>query len=119
MENKFPLFSRHETEPYVRTTATNCDHDATTETPTAATATTSPGADENDDDPDDEHEYVNTETDNNIESKKSHIYDIYINNNKNNFCSSNKIQEQIKALYLNITQILVDLNIFEQSMIWK
>ena len=34
------------------------------ETPTAETA------DENDDDPDDEHEYVNTETDENIESKR-------------------------------------------------
>ena len=61
--------------PYVRTVATNGDHDATAETPTAATATTASGADENDDDTDDEHEYVNTETDNNIESKRSHSYD--------------------------------------------
>ena len=76
MEHKFSLTSCHEPEPYVRTTATNGDHDATGETQIAATATTGPGADENDDDPDDEHEYVNTETDNNIESKKSHSYDI-------------------------------------------
>ena len=75
MERKFSLTSRHEPEPYVRTTATNGDHYATTETPTEGTATTAPGADENDDDPDDEHEYVNTETDNNIESKKSRSYD--------------------------------------------
>ena len=46
------LTSRHEPEPYVRTTATNGDHDATAETQTAATVTTAPGADENDDDPD-------------------------------------------------------------------
>ena len=39
-------------------------------------ATTAPGADEIDDDPDAEHEYVNTETDNNIESKKNYSYDI-------------------------------------------
>ena len=45
----------------------------TAETPTAKTA---PGGDENDDDPDDDHEYVSKETDNNIESKKSHSYDI-------------------------------------------
>ena len=70
MEHKFSLTSRHEPEPYVRTTATNGDHDALAETPTAETATTASGADENDDDPDDEHEYVNTETDKNIESKK-------------------------------------------------
>ena len=76
MEHKFSLTFRHEPEPYVRTTATNGEHHATTETPTAETATTAPGADENDDNPDDEHEYVNTETDNNIESKKSHSYDI-------------------------------------------
>ena len=76
MEHKFPLTFRHEREPYVRTTATNGDHDATAETPTAATVTTAPGADKNDDDPDDEHEYVKTETDNNIESKKSHTYDM-------------------------------------------
>ena len=42
----------HEPEPYIRTTATNGDYDATAETPTAATATTARGADENDDDPD-------------------------------------------------------------------
>ena len=36
--------------------------------------TTAPGADENDDDPDDKHEFVNTETDKNIESEKSHSY---------------------------------------------
>ena len=77
MEHKFSLTSRHEPEPYVRTTATNGDHDATAETPTAATATTAPGADKDGDDPNDEHEYLNTETDNNIESKKSHSYDIY------------------------------------------
>ena len=71
MEHKFSLTSRHEPEPYVRNTATNGDHDETSETPTTA-----PGADENNDDPNDEHEYVNTETDNNIESKKSHSYDI-------------------------------------------
>ena len=76
MEHKFSLTSRHEPKPYVRTTATNGDHNATAETQTAATTRTAPGADENDDDPDDEHEYVNTETDNNIESKKSHSYDI-------------------------------------------
>ena len=35
-------------------------------------------ADENDDDPDYEHKYVNKETDNNIESKNSHCYNIYI-----------------------------------------
>ena len=63
MEHKFSLTSRHEPEPYVRTTATNGDHDALAETPTAETATTASGADENDDDPDDEHEYVNNETD--------------------------------------------------------
>ena len=57
VEHKFSLTSRHEPEPYIRTTATNGDHDATTETPTAATATTAPGADESDDDPDDEQEY--------------------------------------------------------------
>ena len=44
-----PLWTDHEPELYVRTTATNGDY----ETPTAATATTAPGADENDDDPDD------------------------------------------------------------------
>ena len=70
MEHKFSLTSRHEPEPYVRTTATNGDHDALAETPTAETATTASGADENDDNPEDEHEYVNTETDKNIESKK-------------------------------------------------
>ena len=53
--NKISLTSRHEPEPYVRTTATNGDHDATTETPTAETATTASGADENDDVPDDEN----------------------------------------------------------------
>ena len=68
MEQQFSLTSRHEPEPYVKTTATNGDHDATAETPTETTA---PGADEND-----EHEYVNTETDNNIESKKSNSCDI-------------------------------------------
>ena len=52
MEHKFSPTSRHEPEPYIRTTATNGYYDATAETPTAATATTSPGADENDDDPD-------------------------------------------------------------------
>ena len=71
MEHKFSLTSRHEPEPYGRSTATYGDHDAT-----AATATTAPGADENDDDPDDKHEYVNTETYNIIESKKIHSYDI-------------------------------------------
>ena len=76
MEHKFSLAPRHEPEPYVRTTATNGDHDATAETPTAATATTASGAEENDNEPDDEHEYVKTETDNNIESKISHSYDI-------------------------------------------
>ena len=72
-KHKLCLTLRHEPEPYVRTTATNGDHDATAETPTAKTA---PGADTNDDDPDDELEYVNTETDNNIETKKRHSYDI-------------------------------------------
>ena len=38
----FPHF-RHEPEPYVRTSATNGDYDATAETLTAATATTAPG----------------------------------------------------------------------------
>ena len=71
MEHKYALTSCHETEPYIRTTATHGDHDAA-----AATATTAPGAYENDDDADDEHEYVNTETNNNIESKKSHSYDL-------------------------------------------
>ena len=74
MEHKFSLTSGHEPEPYVRTTATNGDHDALAGTPSAET--TASGADENDDDPDDEHEYVNTETDNNIESKKIYSYDI-------------------------------------------
>ena len=78
MEHKFSLTSRHEL--YVRTTATNGDHDALSETPTAETATTASGADENADNPDDEHEYVNTETDHNIESKKSHSY--YIDKKK-------------------------------------
>ena len=76
VEHKLSLTSRHEPEPYVRTTATNVDHDPTAETPTAPTATTAPGTDENDSDPDDEHDFFNTETDNDIESKKSHSYDI-------------------------------------------
>ena len=76
MEHKFSPTSRHEPEPYIRTTATNGDYDATAETPTAATATTAPGEDKNDDDPYDKYEYVNTETDSNIESKKSNSYDI-------------------------------------------
>ena len=67
VEHNFPLNSRHEPDPYVRTTAKNGDHEATAETPTA---TSTPGADDNDDDPDDEHEHVNTETDNNVQSKK-------------------------------------------------
>ena len=75
-EHKFSLASRHELKPYIRTTAKNGDHDETAETQTAATSTTQPGADRNDDDPDDGHEYVNTETHKNIESKKSHSYDI-------------------------------------------
>ena len=50
-EHKFSLTYRHEPEPYVRTTATNGDHDATAETPTTA-----PGVDENDDDSDEAHE---------------------------------------------------------------
>ena len=70
MEHKFSLTSGHEPETYVRTTATNGDHDALSETPTAETATTASGADENADDPDDEHECWNTETDKNIELKK-------------------------------------------------
>ena len=74
MEHKFSLTSRHEPEFYVRTTATNGDHDTTSETLTAAT--TPSAADKNDGDPDDEHEYVNTETNKNIESKNSHSYDI-------------------------------------------
>ena len=74
VEHNFSLTSRHDPEPDVRNTAKNGDHDATKETPTTATAAL--GADDNSDDPDDEHEYVNTETDNNIESKKSHCYDI-------------------------------------------
>ena len=53
MEHKFSPSSRHEPEPYVRTTATKGVFDATAETPTAATETTAPGADENNDDPDD------------------------------------------------------------------
>ena len=52
VEHRFLPTSRHEPEPYIRTTATNGDYDATSETPTAATATIAPGADENDDDPD-------------------------------------------------------------------
>ena len=73
MKHKFFLNSRHGhgPEPYVRTTVTNGDHDATAETPTATTA---PGANEDDDDLDDKHEYVNTKTDNNIESKKNQSY---------------------------------------------
>ena len=59
--------------PYVRTSATNGDYDATAETPKA---TTTPGADENDDDSDDEHEQINTETYKNIQPKKSYSYDI-------------------------------------------
>ena len=61
MERKFSLTSRHEPEPYVRTTATNGDHDAIAETPIATIATTAPGAPgppgayDNDNDPDDEH----------------------------------------------------------------
>ena len=70
VEHKFYLNSGYEPEPYVRTTATNGDHDALTETPTAETETTASGADVNDDDTDDEHEHVNTETEKNIESKK-------------------------------------------------
>ena len=81
MEHIISLTSGHEPEPYVRTTATNGDHDALEETPTAETATTASGADENDDDPDNEHEYVNTETAKNIEYPK----EIYINNVQNNF----------------------------------
>ena len=76
MEHKISLTSSHEPESYVRTTATNGDHDATAETLTVATATTAPGADDTDDGPDDEHKYVNKETDNNVEPKKSHSYDI-------------------------------------------
>ena len=53
VEHKFSLTSHYEPEPYVRTTATNGDHDATAETP--ATATTASGADENGDYPDDGH----------------------------------------------------------------
>ena len=45
----------HEPEPYIRTTATNGDHDATAETSTATTA---------------------SDADNKIESKNSHSYDI-------------------------------------------
>ena len=67
VEHKFSLTSRHEPEPYVRTLATNGDYDATAETPKA---TTIPGADENDEDSDDEHEHINTETYNNIQSRK-------------------------------------------------
>ena len=70
-EKKFPLTSRHESEPYVRTTTTKGDNDAT-----SATAIITPRSDENDDDPDDEHDYVNTEIDINIESQRSHSYDI-------------------------------------------
>ena len=72
MEHTFSLTLRHEPEPHVRTAETNGDHGATAEAQTAATAKTAPGADEIDDDPDDENEYVNTETDNNIESKKEY-----------------------------------------------
>ena len=66
-ETQFSLTSRHQQEPYIRTKATNGDHDATAETPTATTA---PGAEKIADDPDDEYVYLNTETYNNIESKK-------------------------------------------------
>ena len=62
-ESQISPTSRYEPEPYIRTTATNGDSDATAETPTAETATTAPGADENDDGLDDNHEYVNTKTD--------------------------------------------------------
>ena len=117
MEHKFSLTSRHDPEPYVRTTATNSGHDETAETQTAATATTAPGADENDDDPDDEHEYVNTETNNNIESKKSHSYDIDKQCSKQLLDATNvgtksipntnfkkqqqKIQKQMKSIVFN------------------
>ena len=86
VEHKFSLIFRHEPEPYVRTTATNGNHDATAETSTGATATTASGADENDDDPDVEHKCVHTENDNNVEYKKSHSYDI---DSKNLFNSTN------------------------------
>ena len=56
VEHSNSLSSCHEPEPYVRTAATNGDHDATA-------ATTAPGADKNDNYLDNEHEYVNTETD--------------------------------------------------------
>ena len=53
-QHNFSLASHLEPDPYVRTTATNGDNDAKTETPTAAKI--APGADENDDDPaGDEH----------------------------------------------------------------
>ena len=70
MEHKFSPTFGHEPEPYVRTTATNGDHDALAKPPTAETAITASGAYENDDNTDDEHKYVNAETDKNIESKK-------------------------------------------------
>ena len=38
----------------------------------------------NDDDPDDDHDHINIETDNNIEHKKSHSYDINKQCYKNN-----------------------------------
>jgi hypothetical protein len=54
--DQLPLSAPNVAIDMSHTTATNGDHDATTETPIAATATTAPGADENDDGPNDEHE---------------------------------------------------------------
>ena len=111
-------------ECYTRTTSTNGEHDATAETPTSATATTAP-ADENDDDPDDEHEYVNTKTDKNIESKKSHRYDIDKQCSKQSLNVTNvsqsqalglgnvnqKIQKQSKGILFNCSKIVLTVDV--------
>ena len=93
----------------VRTTATNGGHDAIAETPTADTAKTASGADGNDDDPDDEHEYLNTETDKNIESKKSHGYDIDKQCSKQ-LLNANKVTTKL-LLNTRLTK--------KQQQIWK
>ena len=97
------------------------------------TCTTAQGADENDDDPDDEHKYVNTETDNNIESKKSvkqknlkTEYKSIVFNYSKIVLKVNMINVLNRGLIfcillkkIDITQILIDWKRFEQSMIWK
>ena len=80
-ESQISPTSRYEPEPYIRTTATNGDYDATAETPTATTATTEQGADENNDNGDTQKNMnmqIQKLITDNIESKKCHNYDIYI-----------------------------------------